>query len=245
MDLPNRAASRMFGGEDDVEVAMILYGASMSPFVRKVMAVLDHKAVAYKLVGLHKDPEAFSACSPFRKMPAIDDDGYQLADSSAICAYIDAKYPQARVIPDDAAARGRVIWWDEFADTVLGGVGLTIFFNRIAAPYIFHRPHKPEAADKAEQDALPPVLAYLEEALAASAWLVGDALSLADIAVASMLINIHHAGVDFSAGRPGLARFAETMFALPTFSESIARERAFLIKTTDNLYGTLSLTSSR
>mgnify|MGYP000182048915 CR=1 FL=1 len=65
---------------------MILYGSSISPFVRKVLAVAGEKGVEITLkpVGVgDRDPE-FREASPLGKMPALRDDDYLLADSSAI-----------------------------------------------------------------------------------------------------------------------------------------------------------------
>ena len=62
-------------------------------------------------------------------MPAIDDDGFLLADSSAIIPDLAAKHPAPPLIPADPEERGRVIWWDEFGDTVfaIGAVAFVWF----------------------------------------------------------------------------------------------------------------------
>jgi len=115
---------------------MKLYGAMLSPFVRKVAVVLTEKGISFDLARGgpgSSDPE-FLACSPLGKIPAIDDDGFQLADSTAIAVYLDAQYPEPRLIPDEARLRGKAVFWDEFADTVLGASGLKILFNRLVGP---------------------------------------------------------------------------------------------------------------
>ncbi len=210
---------------------MILYGSTMSPFVRKVVAFAAEKQIALdiKPVGLGDPDPAFALASPFRKMPALDDDGFKLADSSAIIHYLEAKYPESALIPADPKQRGRTIWFDEFADTVLFACGGAIFFNRVVAPRFLARDGDLAVADKAEQETLPPLLDYLEGQIPDSNFLVGDQLTLADIAVASPFANLAHCKVAIDAERhPKVVRFVAAILARPSFAGSIARETAFL-----------------
>lgn len=64
------------------------------------------------------NPE-FSACSPFKKMPAFSDGDFRISDSTAIITYLEAKYPEPVLIPADLPERARTIWFDEFADTMI------------------------------------------------------------------------------------------------------------------------------
>ena len=99
-------------------------------------------------------------------MPALLDGDFCLADSSAIIHYLDAKYPEPALIPAEPRARGRTIWFDEFADTILFGCGQKMFFNRVVAPIFLKRPGDEAAAEAAERDELPPILDYLETVVA-------------------------------------------------------------------------------
>ena len=213
---------------------MIVYGSSMSPFVRKVIAVLTIKEVDFKLksVGFQDPDPDFRSASPLGKMPAIDDDGFKLADSSAICHYIEAKHPEPALIPTEAKARGRAIWWDKYSDTVLVPCGGKMFFNRVVAPLFMKKPGNDAMADKAEAEELPLILDYLEgEVPDAGGYLVGDTLSLADISLASPFANLSHARVTIDPERyPRVKAWTESMLAHPCLSGSVARERAFFRK---------------
>jgi glutathione S-transferase len=213
---------------------MILYGSTMSPYVRKVVAFAAEKGIAMeqRAVGLGDPDPGFAAASPFRKMPALEDDGYRLADSSAICHYLEAKQPEPALIPTEPRARGRTIWYDEFADTILFACGGAMFFNRVVAPRFLGRAGDLAAADKAERETLPPLLDYLEGVIPDSGYLVGDALTLADLAVASPFANLTHCGVTVDADRhPRLVRYVAAILARPSFAGAIARETAFLART--------------
>ena len=213
---------------------MILYGSTMSPFVRKVAAYAVEKGIEFELKPItlaDPDPE-FRAASPFRKMPALVDGDYSLADSSAIIHYLEAKYPEPEMIPSDPRERGRTIWFDEFADTLLFACGAKIFFNRVVAPRFLGRDGDLEAAEAAERDELPPLLDYLEGVIPDSGFLVGDRLTLADISVAGPFANFGHCGVAIDEGRyPKTMRYAGSILARPSFTQYVEREAAFLART--------------
>ena len=208
---------------------MIVYGASLSPFVRKVLAFAAEKGmeVEHKVLPPNADDPDFLEASPFRKIPGFRDGDFAISDSSAIIACLDAIQPDPVLIPAEPRARARTIWYDEFADTIFAACGAKMFFNRIVAP-LLGREGDLSIADKAECEELPPLLDYVEKVLPDSGWLVGDRFSLADIAVASPLVNLQHLGVDFRAGRQKLAAFADRMFARDSFRPWIEREGAFL-----------------
>lgn len=215
-------------------MSMILYGASMSPFVRKVLAFAAEKGLEMEVrpLGIGADDPDFLAASPFRKIPAFRHGDFAISDSSAIIAYLDAYQPEPNLIPTDPEGRARAIWWDEFADTIFAECGRKMFFNRIVAPRFLGRPGDEAAADAAERDELPPVLDYLEKALPDDGWLVGGRLTLADIAVASPFVNLGHLGIAIDPSRhPRVAGFAERMLSRPSYRTWADKEARFLART--------------
>lgn len=213
---------------------MILYGSSLSPFVRKVIAFAGEKGIALdiKTVGIGDQDAGFRRASPFGKMPALVDDDFRIADSSAIVHYLESKKPDPVMIPAEPKLRARCIWFDEFADTIFAACGVKMFFNRIVSPLFLKRPGDLAAADAAERDELPRLLDYVESvAPEADGYLVGDALTLADIAVASPFANLAHLkiAVDEERYRRTLA-YTRRILSRPSFAGSIARESAFLAK---------------
>lgn len=210
---------------------MIVYGAPVSPFVRKVLAYGTEKGLELQLVpvGLGDQNPDFIACSPFKKMPAFSDGDFKISDSTAIIAYLEAKHPEPPLIPADPEGRAQVTWFEEFADTILVGALGTIFFNRVVMPKFMGQDGDSAAADKAEIEALPPILDYLEGVIPASGYLVGDKFSLADIAVASPFVNGSHAGVIPDAqSYPKITAFVAAIHARPSMGDWIRRERKML-----------------
>ena len=199
---------------------MIVYGSSLSPFVRKVLAFAAEKGIEVELkqTGLgNKDPE-FLEASPFGKMPGFRDGDFAISDSSAIVAYLEAP-----------RARARTIWYDEYADTILFACGGKMFLNRIVKPRFLGVPGDEEIAAQAECEELPPLLDYLERVIPDSGFLVEDRLTLADIAVASPFANLQHLKIVVDpASHPKLSRYVESILGRPSFRPWIERETAFL-----------------
>lgn len=209
---------------------MILYGAPISPFVRKVLAFAAEKNLSLELVpvGLGDQNPDFLACSPFRKMPGFADGDFRISDSTAIVTYIEAKHPEPAMLPADPANRARVVWFDEFADTIVVAAAGAIFFNRIVSPKFVGKPGDEAAVEKGIAD-MTPVCAYLESVIPPSGYLVGDQLTLADISVASPFVIAAHAGYELDTGAyPKLTAYLAAMHARPSFADWIRRERKML-----------------
>jgi glutathione S-transferase len=212
------------------ERPMIVYGSSLSPFVRKTLAYVAEKGlkVDLKPIGLGNTDPDFVACSPFRKMPAFRDGDFAISDSSAIITYLETKFPEPVMVPTEAKSRARAIWFEEFADTILAACLGKMFFNRVVAPRFLGREGDLAAAEKAQQDEMPPLIDYIERVLPDSGFLVDDRLTLADLAVASPFVNLMHMGIAVDAGQhPKTTAFVERMHDRPSYAPLIAKEKAF------------------
>lgn len=207
---------------------MIVYGTSVSPYVRKVLVALNEKGVAFehKPVPFHADDPGFQAASPTGKIPALDDDGFLLADSSAILHYIEAKHPEPALIPTEAKARGRAVWFDKYGDTELFPVFIIPFVERFLKPRLMKREGDEARAQTAIDEKFPPLLDYLEGQIQGD-YLVGNAFSIADIAVATCFHNLRLAKFEVDAGRwPKLASWVAKTLERPSFVAAIAAAKS-------------------
>lgn len=207
---------------------MKLYGDLLSPFVRKVALVCEAKGLPWQIARFRSRegyfPE-FRAASPFLRIPAIDDDGFTLADSSAIVHYLEAKAPERPVIPADPQLRGRVMWFEELMDSELAPAGLKVLFNRFVSPVIFRVPGNEAVAAEGEAQ-LPRGLDYLEQVVPDDGWLVGEALTLADISVASILRSLTVVKLGPSEARPRTLAWYRRVQAHPAWAAVAAIEDA-------------------
>jgi glutathione S-transferase len=214
---------------------MIVYGSSLSPFVRKVLAFGAEKGLEleHRPLGVGATDPDFIEASPFRKIPGFQDGDFKICDSSAIVHYLEAKFPEPVLIPHEPEGRARTIWYEEFGDTILMACAAKMFFNRVVAPRFLGREGDLAVADKAEKEELPPILDYLERvAPEGEGFLVGDTVTLADIAVASPFANLSYIGVTVDAARhPKANAYVARMLARPSFAPWVERVRDFLAKT--------------
>src|SRR5207247_1620684 len=94
-------------------VMIRFYYGSGSPFSWRVQLVLEEKGLDYEPVllsfdkGEHKSA-AHLARSPHGKVPALEDDGVTLYESSAIVEYLEERYPREPLLPPGPAPRPRV-----------------------------------------------------------------------------------------------------------------------------------------
>ena len=211
---------------------MKVFGFPLSPYVRKVHLVAAEKGIEVETVlgnPANPTPE-FLAASPFRKIPALQDGDYTLSDSTAIAAYMDAKHPEVAIYPAEAQARGKAIWFEEFADTILTGAGGKVVFNRFVGPKFMGITGDEDAAKLGEQE-LVPILAYLEAQAPASGWLTGDQFGIADIAVAAVLRTLGYVGMEPDAAtHPATAAWYDRVKARPAWQAVAAREAAVMAR---------------
>ena len=206
-----------------------VFGAPLSPFVRKVRVALAEKNLPYELKPVFpgSDDAEFRALSPLGKIPAFKDDQVGLADSSVICAYLEKRYPTPALLPADPAAYATVLWFEEYADSKLFHVCTEgVFFERIV------KAMRSAPADEAKVAAalkeLPTVCGYLEQQLAAGRF-GGSTLTLADIAIATQFVNLQHGGEQIDGNAfPKLAAFVTRTLARPSFADCVAQERQVL-----------------
>lgn len=209
---------------------MIVYGSSLSPYVRKTLAFGAEKGLTLEnKVPRPGEPDAdFLACSPFKKIPGFKDGDFQISDSSAIITYLEALHPEPNLIPLDPRNRARAIWFEEFADTIVVAAAGPLFFNRIVGPKFMGVTGDEGACVKAERETIPPLLDYLERIVPdAGGFLLEDRITLADLAVASPFANLGHLSFDLSAW-PRTKAYVEAILARPSFAERVAKEKRLL-----------------
>jgi glutathione S-transferase len=208
---------------------MKIYGFPVSPFVRKVLVAALEKGLDAQVVPSNpmQPDEEFLACSPYRKIPAIEDDGFRLADSTAIAVYLDARYPEPALLPADPQARGTAVWFDEVADTVLMGAGGPMMFNRFLKAKILGE-ESDVAAAAASEEALTGRLGYLEDTLGEDGWLDGE-FSLGDIAVASVFKAFGYADWQLDAAAwPKIAAWYSRVCERPAGQQAAQVENAIM-----------------
>jgi glutathione S-transferase len=208
----------------------ILHGVAASPFVRKVRVALAFKGIDYTSnpvmpMGV---PAEYKQKSPLGKIPCWEDGDFTLPDSSCILAYLERVKPEPALLPADPKAYGHALWLEEYADTKLAETVGAVFFERIVKAKILKAPVDEARVRDAIENRLPEVFDYLEsQAPEGGDALVGGRFSVADIAVASQLLNLRHGGVRPDPKRwPRLAAWLEAVHGNPWFKPIVEEEAA-------------------
>jgi len=213
-----------------------LYGAPVSPFVRKVLVALAEKGIAYDhdpvlpAVAPAEFKRVSKDISPLGRIPAYRDGDFAIADSSVIIAYLERVKPAPALYPAETRDYARALWFEEYGDGGLAPIiGAKIFFQKIAGPAFFKQPTDEAIVAKAIDEELPPLLDYLDGQLGNGDWLVGRSFSIADIGVATHFAQASFCGISPDDKRwPKLAAYVNRTLARPSFAEAIAKAKAML-----------------
>jgi glutathione S-transferase len=196
---------------------MKILGVRLSPFVRKVAVVLTIKGLDYEQESVMPGaatPE-FRILSPLGKIPVLVDGEFSLADSTAICEYLEEKYPDQPVMPQGLEQRARGRFLEEYGDTKLIEAASVIFIEKFANPNIFGKETDAERVAKAENELLPPHLDYLESQVPPEGYLFGN-FCTADISIVSPIFNAAYGGYVVDASRwPRYAAFVQRVAEHP------------------------------
>jgi glutathione S-transferase len=206
-----------------------IIGSYISPYVRKVLVVLDMKGLAYEIDPIvpFLGDDRFSALSPLRRIPVLIDDQVTLADSSVICQYLEDRYPEPALYPRAVADRARARWLEEFADTRMGDVIIWRLFNEVAInPFVWGKKTDEERLRRTLEEDVPHVLDYLESQVPAEGFCFG-AVSIADVALACFFRNAAFARYRVDPARwPRTAAFVGRVLGLESFTKLARFEEA-------------------
>jgi len=145
--------------------------------------------------GEHQTPE-YLAINPAGRVPAIDDDGFLLSQSDAICKYMCGLSGPSSFYPDDIHKQAKINQWIDFTTQhVLAAMG-RVFFNRVVAKLLGQEPD--EASVKTGMDMLARDLPMFEAKLARHDFVIGEKITLADITLAAALEPSEMCGVDLT-----------------------------------------------
>lgn len=204
-----------------------IIGSFVSPYVRKVLAAMNLKGIAYEVdpITPFYGNDEFQQLSPLRRIPVFIDGDFSISDSSVICAYLEDAYAGHPLLPKTAKDRARARWFEEFADTRLGDVFIWgLFYQKIVHPLVWGEPGDEARIEKSLKEDIPAALDYLEERLPGDRFLF-DQIGIADISIASFFRNAAYAGFEPDRTRwPLTAAFVEHTLAHPCFAELLRFE---------------------
>lgn len=175
---------------------------------------LDYEHIPTNFTGDNKTPE-FLAINPMGQLPAIDDDGFKLAESMAINLYLAKKH--GKLYPKDLQDEAKTLQWTFWVMSAVEKPSLQVLFHTVFLPEDKRDPAKAEAGRKE----LAKPLAVLEQELAGKSWLVGDAFSIADLNVAAVLATARSPKLGIALG-PNTRAWLDRCVERPAAKEVMA-----------------------
>ena len=192
---------------------MLLYDSPVSGNCYKVRLLLAHLGLAYErrtmdVVDRSNRPEVLGGLNPALRVPTLVlDDGRPLAESGAILWYL---ADGSRFVPDDPYQRAQVLQWMFFEqydhEPAIAIARFWLAYSGRADEFAALLPERQAAGRRA--------LAAMDEHLRSRTYLVGDRLSLADLALYAYTHVAHEGGFDL-APYPAVVRWLERVASEP------------------------------
>jgi glutathione S-transferase len=202
----------------------VLFGASYSVYVRAARLALIEKGVSHRLVEVDifaegGPPADYLARQPFRRIPALEHDGFRLYETGAITRYVDEAFDGPALMPGDARRRAR-------ANQILSILDSYLYRPLVRDIYVQRclRPSEGRPTDEAVIAAALPAartcLTALEEIFVDDAFATGPELSLADLHLAAMAAYFTRAreAIELLGDCPRLTRWWSSIRVRPSLA---------------------------
>jgi glutathione S-transferase len=202
-------------------VVVKIYGIRQSRALRCYWAAeelgVPYESVPISFMGDTRKPE-YLKINPNGHIPTLVDGDVTLFESLAINLYLAKRYNANGLYPASIADEARAIQWSFWAMTEVEASALQVLLHTVVLPE-GQRDAKTVAA---AMDKLKGPLGVLDGALAGKKHLLGDAFTIADLNVASVLGFLLQARADVSFV-PNVARWLGECCGRPAFAKALGR----------------------
>ena len=196
-----------------------LYHFPLSPNSRKVRITLIEKSLEFERVMVdlgkreHKGPD-YLKIHPIGQVPALEDDGFVVYDSTIINEYLEDEYPHPPLMPSDSEGRAHARMMEDYRD------------NHFNPPFveIIRELRKSEAERNPNniQQAKEKIVRCfdrIEQKLEGNEYLAGS-FSLADIAYMPDVALFERLDIPVDPKYQGILAWVKRLKARPSFAES-------------------------
>ncbi len=195
---------------------MRLYSGTTDPYSHRCRIVLYEKGMDFDIIDVNQmnRAEDIALINPYNKVPVLVERDLILYEANIINEYIDERFPHPQLMPPDPVMRGRArLFLFRFEQELYSQVDL---IERGVA----------KSADKA-RSVIRDNLTQLSQILAHQKFLLGDDLSMLDVAIAPLLWRLDHYGIQMGKDAAPLMKYAERLFSRQGFIDALTpSERA-------------------
>jgi RNA polymerase-associated protein len=201
---------------------MELYSSATCPFSHRCRFVLCEKGgmdYEIKEVDLFNKPEEISAMNPYGQVPILVERDLILYESNIINEYIDERFPHPQLMPADPQTRAK-------ARLMLFNLE-KLFFRHVDTL----ENDRSENAAVAQEKACIEIrenLMMLSRPLQRSKYLMGDELTMPDVALAPLLWRLQHYGIELPKSAAAVEKYAQIVFSRPAFIESLTAQEKIM-----------------
>lgn len=199
---------------------MKLLGSLTSPYVRKTRIVLAEKKIDYEFIIDNGGADGFGLAerNPLCRIPVlILEDGSSLYDSRVIVEYLDSLAPNNRLIPQPGRERTFIKRCEALADGLCDAATSIIYETRRPAG------EKSQGFIDRQRKVIGFGLAACATELGEQPWYHGTAISLADVAIGSMLgyLAFRFPDIAWRTEHANLARLFDKLMLRPSFADTL------------------------
>ena len=201
---------------------MELHDNAFSPYAFKVRAVLYEKRAEFKKCEIRQtaDREALLRLNPRGEVPVLVDGDAVICDSKVICAYLEDRFPEPRLVPKDPVLRARCRYLELKSDTDIDACTFVLAIMKVTRPEVAEAP---EVLGRTIE-LLSCHYGFLEHELGGREWFLG-AFSLVDIALAPHLRAAAFLGHPPGPEHPALSAWLSRIKQRPSVRQA-SREMA-------------------
>tara|TARA_A100001037_G_scaffold18484_1_gene15882 strand:+ start:141 stop:785 length:645 start_codon:yes stop_codon:yes gene_type:complete len=199
-----------------------LYYDPITVNCRKVLAGFDLASVPYESVkmdyfgGEHKQPD-YLAVNPNGAIPALTDGDFVLWESNAMLQYGADLVGASTVYPTDVRTRADINRWLLWEASAWFPSCYVYLVENLVKPFLGDQPDP--AVLEGEQERFDLLASILEARVSGQSFIMGDTVTLADIAVASPMHL--HAYIDLPLGPyPAITAWMTRIEALPCWQNT-------------------------
>lgn len=166
-----------------------LYQFELSHYVEKVRLILDYKGLAYRKIEVIPGVGQLELyqMSGQRQVPVLKDGNEVIGDSTAIAKYLDRKYPDRPIIPDDPQQKGLCLLIEEWADESIGPNARKLLLKALSQNQSFRTALLPDSAPDFVKNLISSVPSEVFGFLGTGVGLGPDAIKTAEKAIAQDL----------------------------------------------------------
>jgi glutathione S-transferase len=165
---------------------MKLYDSEWAPNPRRVHIFMAEKGIEIERspvdlkTGAHLQPD-FAGINPLHRVPVLElDDGDKIAESVAICRYLEETYPEPPLFGRTAKEKAFVEMWNRRVELGFSAAVSAAFRHCHPKMAVAEKPQVKDWGEANRAKALDAMM-FLDRALSKSQWLAGAAFTIADI----------------------------------------------------------------